>query len=76
MSSDTPKDKATCLITDYISGKTMMKRTSSMLSPLEQGQEQKKANVEETAKTTNHDDIPNSSNLTTALEPILNELSC
>ena len=42
MSSDTPKDKATRLITDYISGEPGMKRPSSMLSPPEQVQEQKR----------------------------------
>ena len=74
MTSDTPKEKTTRLITDYISGETAMKRTSSMLSPPEQGQEQKKANVEETANIVNQDKTPNSSTLTTALEPILNEI--
>ena len=42
MSSDTPKDKATRLITNYIGGETGMKRSSSMLSPPEQVQEQKR----------------------------------
>ena len=74
MSSDTPKDKATRLITNYIGGETGMKRPSSMLSPPEQVQEQKKANVKESAGSTNRDELQNPSILTAALEPIINEI--
>ena len=53
MTSETPKDKSTCLITEYIkSDAPAMKRTSSILSLPEHVHDQKKSNIEE--KTSNN----------------------
>ena len=75
MTSETPKDKSTCLITEYIkSDVPAMKRTSSMLSPPEYVHDQKKSNIEE--KTTNNriTGDPTTSTMETALAPILSEI--
>ena len=75
MTSETPKDKSTRLITEYIkSDVPAMKRTSSMLSPPEHVQDQKKSNIEE--KSTNNciTGDPTTSTMETALTPILSEI--
>ena len=75
MTSETPKDKSTRLITEYIkSDVPAMKRTSSMLSPPEYVHDQKKSNIEE--KTTNNriTGDPTTSTMETALAPILSEI--
>ena len=75
MTSETSKDKSMHLITEYIkSDAPAMKRTSSMLSPPEHIQDQKKSNTEE--KSTNNHIMgdPTTSTMETALAPILSEI--
>ena len=75
MTSEISKDKSTRLITEYIkSDAPAMRRTSSMLSPPEHVQDQKKSNIEE--KSTNNHIMggPTTSTMETVLAPILSEI--
>ena len=63
------------LITEYIkSDPPAMKRTSSMLSPPEHVQDQKKSNIEEKSTNNHITGDPTTSTMETALAPILSEI--
>ena len=75
MTSETSKDKSMHLITEYIkSDVPAMKRTSSMLSPPEHVQDQKKSNIEEKSTKNHIMGDPTTSTMETALAPILSEI--
>ena len=75
MTSETSKDKSTHLITEYIkSDVPAMKRTSSMLSPPEHVQDQKKSNIEEKSTKNHIMGDPTTSTMETALAPILSKI--
>ena len=75
MTSEAPKDKSMCLITEYIkSNASAMKRTSSMLSLPEHVQDQKKLNIEEKSTDNCITGDPTTSTMETVLAPILSEI--
>ena len=73
MTSETPKDKSTRLITDFIKSDTT-RHTSSMLSPPEYVHDQKKSNIEEITTNNCITGDPTTSTRETALAPILSEI--